>query len=166
MQHIQEGTTLFLTAEQKAMWSEAGTTFTAKQLNQLMKRVLIDLTVDQPQNDFYELRRFDAPHVFDTLLKLQITGRARRHIELDKDRDEIREVLRVEARLFDLIMQAIAMILDVFLRVLAGALKAPSSRSTEPSFEPPWVSPIPPKYAPSRQRHQPRIEHDDGGYTP
>lgn len=163
---IQVGNTLFLTADQKTMWAEAGTTFPGEQLNQIMTRALLDLPIDQPQINFYEIRRFDAPHAFDTLLKLLSTGTAQRYIELDEDRDEIREVLRVEARLFDLIMQAIAMLLDVFLRVLGAALKAPSSCSTEPSIEPPSVSPISPKYAPSPQRHQPRIEHDDDGYTP
>lgn len=121
MQYMQEGKTLFLTADQKAMWAEAGTTFPGEQLNQVMQRALIDLSVDQPQTAFYELRRFDAPHAFDTLLKLQNTGTARRLIELDKERDEILEVLLVEARLFDLIMQAIAMLLDVFLRVLPAS---------------------------------------------
>ena len=163
---MQEGKTLFLTVDQKAMWAEAGTTFPDEQLNQVIQRALIDLSVDQPQTAFYELRRFDAPHAFDTLLKLQNTGTARRLIELDKERDEIREVLLVEARHFDLIMQAIAMLLDVFWRVLVGAVKAPSSRSTEPSIEPPRVSPTPQKYAPSRPRHQPRIEQENGGYTP
>lgn len=154
---------IFLTNDQKVMWAEAGTTFPGEQLNQVVQRALTDLPVDQPQTNFYEIRRFDAPHAFDALLKLQNTGSARRHIEVDKD--EFREVLRVEATLFDLIMQAISMLLDVFLRLLGGALKAPSTRSTELPAEPPLMAPIPQKYVPSWQKQQPRIEHDDNGYT-
>lgn len=154
---------IFLTADQKTMWAEAGTTFPGEQLDQVVQRALTDLPVDQPHTDFYEIRRFDAPHAFDALLKLQNTGAARRHIEVDKD--EFREVLRVEATLLDLIMQAIAMLLDVFLRVLGGALKGPSARSIEPPIEPPLMVPLPQKYVPSWKKQQPRIEHDDDGYT-
>lgn len=157
---------IFLTADQKTMWAEAGTTFPGEQLNQVVQRALTDLPVDQPPTDFYEIRRFDASHAFDALLKLQNTGAARRHIEVDKDKDECREVLRVEATLLDLIMKAIAMLLDVFLRVLGGALKGPSTRSIEPPAEPPVMAPIPQKYVPSWQKQQPRIEHDNDGYTP
>lgn len=151
--------TLFLTDDQKVMWAEAGTTFPGEQLNEVVQRALIDLPIDKAKNDFYALRRFDAPHAFDALLKLQNTGAARRHIEVNDD--EFREVLRIEVTLFDLIMQAIAMLLDVFLRVLGGALKSTSSRS----IEPPTVAPSPQKYLPS-WKSQLRIEHDDYGYTP
>lgn len=151
--------TIFLTDDQKVMWAEAGTAFPGEQLNEVVHRALIDLPIDKVQNDYYELRRFDAPHAFDTLLKLQNTGAARRHIEVSDD--EFREVLRIEVTLFDLIMQAIAMLLDVFLRVLGGAFKSASIRSPEP----PTVSPLPQKYLSSWQS-QLRIEHDDYGYTP
>lgn len=124
-----------------------------------MRRALTGLPVDQPHNKFYEIRRFDAPHAFNALLKLQNTGAAWRHIEVDQE--EFREVLRVEATLFDLIMQAIAMLLDVFLRILGGALKVASTGSTEPSRE----SPTPQKYVPTWQR-QPRIKDGDEGNTP
>jgi len=151
--------TLFLTDDQKMIWAEAGTAFPGEQLNEVVQRALIDLPIDKAQNDIYELRRFDAPHAFDALLKLQNTGAARRHIEVTND--ELREVLRIEVTLFDLIMQAVAMLLDVFLRVLGGALKSTSTRSTEP----PTVAPSPQKYVPS-WKSQLRIEHDDYEYTP
>lgn len=152
---------IFLNDDQRMMWAEAGTTFPGEQLNQVIQRALTDLPVDQSSTDFYEIRRFDAPHAFDALLKLQSTGSAKRHIEVDKDKHEYREVLSVEATLFDLIMEAIAMLLDVLLRVLGRTLKGLSPRSTEP----PVMAPIPQKYLPSWKKHQPRIEHDDDGYT-
>lgn len=150
--------TFFMTDNQKVMWAEAGATFPGEQLDKVMQRALMDLSPDRLQNDYYEIRRFDAPHAFDSLLKLQNTGAARRLIEVDQD--EFREVLRVEVRLFILIMQAIAMLLDIFLRVLGGALKGASINSTTPLT----VARAPQKYVPTWQR-QPRIEHDDSGYT-
>lgn len=156
-------TAIFLTDDQKTMWAEAGTTFPGEQLNKIIHRALTDLSVYQPHTDFYEIRRFDAPHAFDALLKLQNTGSARRHIEVDKD--EYREVLRIEVTLLDFIMQAISMLLDVFFRVLGGTLKGTSARSIEPSIEGPTMALIPQKYVPSWQKQQPRIVHDDDGYT-
>jgi hypothetical protein len=152
---------IFLNNDQRIIWAEAGTTFPGEQLNQVIQRALTDLPFDQPPTVFYEIRRFDAPHAFDALLKLQSTGSAKRHIEVDKDEDECREVLLVEATLLDLIMKAIAMLLDVFLRVLGGALKGFSSHS----IEPPVTALIPQKYVPSWRKQQPRIEHEDDGYT-
>ncbi|WP_143522773.1 hypothetical protein [Pseudomonas sp. 2822-15] len=70
--------TLVLSADQKAMWAEAGITFPSNQLNKVIERALSDLSTDQLNNSFYEIRRFDAPHAFDALLKLQNTGAARR----------------------------------------------------------------------------------------
>ncbi|MNN62168.1 hypothetical protein D3C81_1774500 [compost metagenome] len=151
--------TLVLSADQKAMWAEAGTTFPGNQLDKVIQRALSDLSADQLGNYFYEIRRFDAPHAFDSLLKLQNTGAARRHIEII--RDEYHEVLRIDSTLFDLIMQAVAMLLDVFLRLLGGALKGCPGGSTET----PKFTPTPQKYIPSWQR-QLRIERDDDdGYT-
>lgn len=150
--------TLFMTDNQKIMWAEAGTTFPREQLDTVIQRALMDLSPDRLQNDYYEIRRSDAPHVFDSLLKLQNTGAARRLIEVDQD--EFREVLRVETTLFVLIMQAIAMLLDIFLRVLGGVLKGASINSTTP----PMVARTAQKYVPTWQR-QPHIEHDDSGYT-
>ncbi|WP_122672331.1 hypothetical protein [Pseudomonas viridiflava] len=83
---------IFLNNGQRMMWAEAGTTFSGEQLNQVIKRALTDLPVDQPPNAFYEIRRFDVPHAFDALLKLQNTGSAKRHIEVDKEKHEYREV--------------------------------------------------------------------------
>ncbi|WP_353742494.1 hypothetical protein WHX55_09850 [Pseudomonas fluorescens] len=153
-----QANTLFMTDNQKVMWAEAGTTFPGEQLDKVIQRALMDLSPDRLRNDYYEIRRFDAPNAFDSLLKLQNTGAARRHIEVDQD--EFREVLRVEAMLFVLIMQAIAMLLDIFLRVLGGALKGASINATIPLT----VARTPQKYVPTWQR-QPRIEHDDSGYT-
>lgn len=150
--------TLFMNDNHKVMWAEAGITFPGEQLDKVIQRALMDLSPDRLQNDYYEIRRFDAPHAFDSLLKLQNTGAARRLIEADQD--EFREVLRVEATLFVLIMQAIAMLLDIFLRVLGGALKGASINATIPLT----VARTPQKYVPTWQR-QPRIEHDDSGYT-
>lgn len=151
--------TIFLTDDQKFVWAEAGATFPGEQLDKVVQRTLIDLPIDRPQSNFYEIRRLDAPHAFDSLLKLQNTAAARRHIEVDEN--EFREVLRVEATLFDLIMQAIAMLLDVFLRVLGGALKG----ATISSIGPQTVALISPqRYVPTWKR-QPRVEHDDYGYT-
>lgn len=152
---------IYLNDNQRIMWAEAGTTFSGERLDQVIQRALIDLPVDQPLNDFYEIRRFDAPHAFDALLKLQNTGSAKRHIEVDKEKHEYREVLIVEVTLLDLIMEAIAMILDVLLRILAGTLKDTSPPSPEPFA----VASISPKYLPSWKKNQPRIEHDDVGYT-
>lgn len=149
---------VFMTDDQKTMWSEAGAIFPGEQLDKVIQRALMDLSPDRLQLDYYEIRRFDAPHAFDSLLKLQNTGAARRLIEVDQD--ELREVLRIEARLFVLIMQAIAMLLDVFLRVLGGALKGASVSSTDPVT----VARTPQKYVPTWQR-QPRIECDESGYT-
>lgn len=151
--------TLVLSADQKAMWAEAGITFPGNQLDKVIERALSDLSTDQLDNSFYEIRRFDAPHAFDSLLKLQNTGAARRHIEVT--RDEFHEVLRIDTTLFDLIMQAMAMLLDVLLRLLGGALNSRPAGSTGL----PRVTPTPQKYVPSWQR-QLRIERDDDeGYT-
>lgn len=151
--------TMFLTENQKVMWAKAGAIFPSEQLYKVVQRVLIDLPGDHPKNNFYEIRRFDAPHAFDAILKLQNEGVAHRHIEVEKD--EYREVLRVEATLFDLIMQAIAMLLDVFLRLLGGVLTGVASSSSEP----PVVTPLHKEYVPTWQR-QARIGHDGTGYTP
>ncbi|MCF5140162.1 hypothetical protein GIW41_19330 [Pseudomonas sp. PA-6-1D] len=151
--------TLVLSADQKAMWAEAGITFPGNQLDKVIERALSDLSTDQLENFFYEIRRFDAPHAFNSLLKLQNTGAARRHIEVVKN--EFHEVLRIDAGLFDLIMRAMAMLLDVFLRLLGGTLKSRPAGSREP----PEVKPTPNKYVPSWQR-QFRIESDrNDGYT-
>lgn len=141
------------------MWAEAGITFPGNQLDKVIERALSDLSTDQLENFFYEIRRFDAPHAFNSLLKLQNTGAARRHIEIV--RDEFHEVLRIDAALFDLIMRAMAMLLDVFLRLLGGTLKSRPAGSREA----PKVKPTPNKYVPSWQR-QFRIESDrNDGYT-
>lgn len=155
--------TIFLTDDQKVMWAEAGTTFPGEQLDRIVQRALIDLPLYKLQNDFYELRRFDAPRAFDALLKLQNTGCAQQHIEVDEY--EFREVLRIEVALFELIMQAIAMILDVFLRVLGGAFESTSVSSAEPPVKPPTMAPIPQKHIPG-WKSQLRIDHDNYGYTP
>jgi hypothetical protein len=152
---------IFLSDDQRMMWAEAGTTFPGEKLSQVIQRALTDLPIDQPPKDFYEIRRFDAPHAFDALLKLQSTGSAKRHIEVDKERNEYREVLRIDTTLLDLIMYAIAMLLDVFLHVVGGNLPPPSPRSPEP----PVMTPISSKYLPSWKKNQPRIDHDDNGYT-
>ncbi|MFJ3008089.1 hypothetical protein [Pseudomonas fluorescens] len=151
--------TLVLSADQKVMWAEAGITFPGNQLDKVIQRALSDLPTEHLGNNFYEIRRFDAPHAFDSLLKLQNTGAARRHIEVV--RDEFHEVLRIDSTLFDLIMQAMAMLLDVFLRLLGGALKGRPGDTTVP----PKFTPTPQKYIPTWQR-QLRIERDDDdGYT-
>lgn len=143
------------------MWAEAGTNFPGEQLNLVIQRALANLRVEQPTTSFYEIRRFDAPHAFDALLKLQCTGSAKRHIEVDKEKQEYREVLSVEATLLDKIMETITMLLDVLLRVLGRTLKG----SPVPSTEPPAMAPSPQKYLPSWKKQQPRIEHDYDGYT-
>lgn len=148
---------ILLSDEQKMVWAEAGTTFPSEQLNTVIHRTLRNLPVNQPSTAFYEIRRFDTPLAFDALLKLQNTGSAKRHIEVDKD--EYREVLRVDAPLLDQIMEAIAMLLDVFLRVLGQHLKGPSPCSSEP----PLMDSMPKKYIPSWKKHLPQIEHD--GYA-
>lgn len=152
---------IFLSDDQRMMWAEAGATFPGEQLNQVIHRALTNLPVAQPTADFYEIRRFNVPHAFDALLKLQNTGSAKRHVEVDKDKHEYREVLSFEATFLDLIMEAIAMLLDVLLRVLGKTLKGPSPCSTEP----PVMAPISQKYLPSWKKHQPRIEHDYDGCT-
>lgn len=151
--------TFVLSADQKLMWAEAGITFPGNQLDKVIQRALSDFPIEHLVENFYEIRRLDAPHAFDSLLKLQNTGAARRHIEVV--RDEFQEVLRIESTLLDLIMQAMAMLLDVFLRLLGGSLKGRPDGSTEP----PIVMQTPQKYIPSWQR-QIRIEReDDNGYT-
>jgi len=152
--------TIILSADQKAVWTEAGTTFPGHELDMVIQRALSDLPTKQVGNSFYEIRRPDAPHAFNSLLKLQNTGAARRHIELA--RDELHEVLHIDTTLFDLITQAVAMLLDIFLRLLGGVSKIQPGGSREP----PKVKTTPEKYIPSWQR-QLRIESDrDEGYAP
>lgn len=152
---------IFLSDDQRLIWAEAGATFPGEQLSQVVYRTLTNLPAVQPTSDFYEIRRINVPHAFDALLKLQNSGLAKRHVEVDKDKHEYYEVLSVQATLLDLIMEAIAMLLDVLLRVLGRTLNGPSPRATEP----PVMAPIPQKYIPSWKKHQPRIEHDDDGCT-
>lgn len=151
-----QGDSLYLTDDQKNMWAEAGATFPGEQLDKVIQRALVELPQDQAAADFYEIRRLDAPNAFDALLKLQNSGLARRHVEVGKH--QFCEVLRVEATLLDLIMQAITMLLDVFLRVLSGTLKGTVTASVLPLQDPPAVRPIP---APLRPKRQLRIERDE-----
>ncbi|MFG0495886.1 hypothetical protein ACF8MH_00950 [Pseudomonas sp. YQ_13] len=153
-QHIN-----ILTDAQKKVWIEAASTFPENQLDSIIQRTLLDLPREQNQSNYYEIRRFDIPLAFDTLLKLQNTGAAHRHIEVTEN--EHREVLRIEATLLDLIMQAIALLLDVFLKITTGALKGnpdalknqQKSNLTSEPYIPSW-------------KKQPWIAHDDeNGYT-
>ena len=157
---------ILLTENQKILWAEAGHNSPGEQLDKVLQRALIDLTVqsvDKLQCNFYEVRRFDVPHAFNTLLKLQCTRAAWRHIEVGND--EFREVLCIEEVFFELIMRAIELLLDVILRVLCHVPKFSSSRSTESPKEPPTVAPpIQHIYVPTWKR-QLSIECDHGGYT-
>lgn len=109
--------TLFLSEDNRVIWTKAGTTFPGEKLNQVVTRTLADLPKDRALVDFYEIRRTDVPTAFHALLKLQNTGAACRYIETDED--EFREVLRVEVTLLDAIMLALALLLDVIIGMLS-----------------------------------------------
>lgn len=156
----------FLTEDQKAMWAEAGTTFPGEQLEQVIDRAIADFPsmeypaehVSHLANDYYEIRRWDTPNGFDRLLKLQNTGRAKRHMEIDEN--GAREVLQIEVTLLDMVMTAIQMLLDVFLRLLGGTLKSSGQRKTDTYYQPPK----PPEEATTKQEYVPTwkrqlIEH-------
>ncbi|MHC8331858.1 hypothetical protein [Pseudomonas sp. LB3P25] len=154
---MTETKTLVLSEEMRATWAKAGAMFPGKQLDEVLTRTLSDFSNDRALIAFYEIRRTDVPAVFDSLLKLQNTGCARRYIETDET--ECREVLKVEVSLLNAIMLALALVLDVILSmILPGASDGSVSiSSTALNIEP---SPIAEPYIPTWKRHSQVISYD------
>ncbi|WP_448110344.1 hypothetical protein [Pseudomonas lini] len=113
---MTEAKTLVLSADMRTTLAIAGKTFPGKQLDEVLTRTLADFSDERAQVEFYEIRRRDVPTAFDSLLKLQNTGRARRYIETDET--EFREVLKVEMSLLNAIALALALIIDVILGIV------------------------------------------------
>ena len=133
---MAEVKTLMLSEDMRATWAKAGTIFPGKQLDDVLTRTLADFSNDRTMVEFYEIRRRDVPAAFNSLLKLQNTGCARRYIETDEI--EFREVLKVEVSLLNAIMLALALILDVILGIAlprandGGASLPPTASVTAP----------------------------------
>jgi len=139
----------YLNDEQTAMWVEAGTHFPGEQLIQILQRTLQDLQQDHCPDDVYALHRDESPPAYDALVTLEGRGIERRHIYVEP-RGE-RDVLHIDVTLFDLIAQAIALLLDVMLRIFGAS--------------PPVAPPVAPMHVPSWQR-QPRLRHGTDRYEP
>lgn len=145
---MTETKTLVLSADMRTTWAKAGKMFSGQRLDEVLTRTLADFSHDGAMVGFYEIRRRDVPTVFDSLLKLQNTGCARRYIETDET--EFREVLKVEVSLLNAIMVALALILDVILGiVLPKASDESASLSTTVSGAPPTLTK---PYVPSWKR--------------
>ncbi len=150
---MTETKTLVLSEDMRATLANACTIFPGKQLDEVITRTLADFSSDRALIAFYEVRRIDVPTAFDSLLKLQSTGCARRHIETDEN--ECREVLKIVVSLFNAIMVALALVLDVILNMVLprasnrGAL--PPSTVSDTAL-PPIASP----YVPTWKR-QPQV---------
>ncbi|MBD8123851.1 hypothetical protein IFT62_21855 [Pseudomonas lutea] len=162
---------IYLTEDQKTMWAEAGTMFPGEQLDGIIHRAIDNLLPLRYQkdrdreNDYYEVRRRDIPIGFDKLLKLQNTGRAKRHMEIDND--GAREVLQVEACLMDVVMTTIRVLLDILLRILGTSAYKPDDRIRLQSEErdiKSYQPAIDQSYIPTWKRRL--IEHDGASYTP
>lgn len=158
---------MYLTEDQKTIWAKAGSAFPGEQLHQIVYRVIADVpqmmkpneNVRQSPTHWYEIRRLDVPNGFESLLKLQSTGLAKRHMEMDEHGS--REVLRIDVIFLDIIMTALKMILDVFLRLVGDGLKTPknSTGGISPTFpEPPNPAQAGRKYVPHWKRHM--IKYD------
>lgn len=113
---MTEAKTLVLSEDMRATLAKASTVFPGKQLDEVLNRTLADFSHDQALTAFYEIRRMDVPTAFDSLLKLQSTGCARRYIETDEN--EFREVLKIEVSLLNAIVLALALVLDIILSVV------------------------------------------------
>jgi hypothetical protein len=155
---MTEVKTLVLSEDMRAIWARAGTVFPGKQLDEVLNRTLADFSSDRALNAFYEIRRRDVPTAFDSLLKLQNTGCARRYIETDEN--EFREVLKVEVSLLDAIVLAIALVLDIILGVVLprasnGCASSPSTVLTSAS------APIVKPYIPTWKRQPQAIGYDE-----
>ncbi|WP_460950469.1 hypothetical protein AB6N16_24795 [Pseudomonas marginalis] len=144
---MTEAKILVLSADMRTTLAIAGKTFPGKQLDEVLTRTLADFSDDRAQVAFYEIRRRDVPTAFDSLLKLQNTGRARRYIETDET--EFREVLKVEMSLLNAIALALALIIDVILGIVlprasdGGASLPPTVLATAPplaaeTYVPTW----------------------------
>ncbi|WP_162634934.1 hypothetical protein [Pseudomonas putida] len=134
---------LILSEQHRATLATASATFPGEKLHQVVTRTLADLPSDRAFVDFYEFSRIDVPSAFDSLLKLQNTGLAYRHIE--NDGEELHEILRVEATLLDAIILALALLLDVIL----GMLSACSSGGSKPPITTIPSATLVPEYKPS-----------------
>lgn len=155
---MTEAKTLVLSEDMRATWAKAGTVFPGKQLDEVLNRTLADFSYDRTLMTFYEIRRRDVPTAFDSLLKLQNTGCARRYIETDEN--EFREVLKVEVSLLNAIVLALALVLDIILGVVlprasGGGALPPSTVSGSA------LSPIAKPYVPTWKR-QPQVIGYDG----
>ncbi|WP_150766915.1 hypothetical protein [Pseudomonas fluorescens] len=147
----------FLSEDQLAIWANAGKSMPRKQLDELMLQTPPTLVKDRNLDEFYEVRRIDVPTVFDSLLKLQNTGAARRHIETFQG--EFREVLRIEVTLLDGIMLILGMVLGFILGMLSpgasGAGKPPSMANPVND-----LSPENKIYVPTWKRQAQKIGYD------
>lgn len=141
---------MFLDEDKKDMWAQAGTHFPGEQLHQAIQRALNDAPADQDSAVVYEVRRRDIPAAFDELKKLQSTGRARCYIEVEGD--DFREVLRIEATMLDAVMLALALLLDVLIKLLGRGSSTATSGPVTTSPAPPSAHPPKPGYVPSWKR--------------
>lgn len=149
---------LSLSQDHRLMLTRACSTFPGEKLNQVIARALADIPSDRRLVDFYEIRRADVPRAFDSLLKLQNTGSARRYIETDEN--EFREVLKVEVTLLEAILLVLALLLDVIHGMLAsgagGGGEPPATVMLAP-LAAPEVKP----YVPTWKRQAYRIGFDE-----
>ena len=140
-----------LNREQLATWVNASKYFSRKQINDLITQTPLAQSHALDTDAFYEIRRIDIPEAFDSLLKLQNTGAATRHIETS--RDEAREVLRVNIPLLDGIMLILTTLIESILRLLSldsdGARTPPSMPSS--TNAPPPIKEV---YVPTWKRQE------------
>lgn len=147
-----------LTEDQLTTWTNASKSIPRAQLDELITQIFLIPANSRQTEEFYEIRRQDAPLAFDSLLKLQNTEAVNRHIETSQG--EFREVLRVEVTLLDGIMLILGILLDFILETLSpNANGAGSPPSTTLPLK--ALSPENKVYIPTWKRQAQRITHDE-----
>lgn len=114
---MNANTILPLNEDQLATWVSASKYFSREEINRLITQAGLVQNHIQNTDAAYEICRTDIPEAFDSLLKLQNSGAATRHVEILQS--EFREVLRVNTSLLDAITTILSTLIEIILRLLS-----------------------------------------------